>query len=86
MIHDGQRYLPCLARSIPRKSLFDVKTVLTKNERDDGRPILYQQKPSDSRIISILGGKIDNIYELFDLISSTADEFGNAHARIVLGK
>ena len=86
MIHDGRRYLPCLGRAVPRKSLYDVKTVLTKNERDDGRPILYQQKPADSRVVSILGGKIDNIYDLFELVGSTAREFAGADHRIVLGE
>ena len=86
MIHDGRRYLPCLGRAVPRESLYDVKTVLTKNERDDGRPILYQQKPADSRVVSILGGKIDNIYDLFELVGSTAREFEGADHRIVLGE
>jgi glycine/D-amino acid oxidase-like deaminating enzyme len=84
MIHDARRYAPCLARAAPRKSLYEVKTVLTKNERDDGRPILYQQNPSDSRVVSILGGKIDNIYELFDLIGSTAEEFSTANTHFML--
>lgn len=86
MIRDGQRYLPCLNRAKPRQSLYEVKTVLTKNERDDGRPILYQQKPADSRVISILGGKIDNIYDLFDLVRGTGAEFGAANARLLLGE
>lgn len=86
MIHDGQRYLPCLAKARPHHALYEIKTVLTKNERDDGRPILYQQKPAHSRVISILGGKIDNIYELFELIGSTASEFSGAHSRFVLGQ
>jgi hypothetical protein len=85
MIRDGQRYLPCLNRAVPRHSLYDVKTVLTKNERDDGRPILYQQKPADSRVVSILGGKIDNIYDLFDLVRGTGPEFAAADARLLLG-
>jgi glycine/D-amino acid oxidase-like deaminating enzyme len=85
MIHDGQQYLPCLAQAMPRRSLYEVKTVLTKNERDDGRPILYQQKPAGSRVVSILGGKIDNIYELFELITGTAAEFSSASTRFVLG-
>lgn len=85
MIRDGQRYLPCLARAIPQNSIYDVKTILTKNERDDGRPILYQQQPSTSRVVSILGGKIDNVYELFDLIGGTAAEFANANTRFLLG-
>ena len=85
MIHDGRRYLPCLARAVPRGALYDVKTVLTKNERDDGRPILYQRKPGDSRVVSILGGKIDNIYDLFDLVRGTGAEFATADTRLLLG-
>ena len=85
MLHDSRRYLPCLARATPRSSLYDVKTVLSKNEHDDGRPILYQQKPSNSHVVSILGGKIDNVYELFDLIGSTAAEFANANTQFVQG-
>mgnify|MGYP006274670305 FL=1 len=84
MIRDGQRYLPCLAGAVPRRSLYDIKTVLTKNERDDGRPILYQQKPAGSRVISILGGKIDNIYDLFELVRQTGPEFEAANTSLLL--
>jgi len=86
MIRDGRRYLPCLERAVPHRSLYEVKTVLIKNERDDGRPILYQQKPAGSRVVSILGGKIDNIYDLFDLVRGTGAEFVGAHERFVLGE
>lgn len=83
MLRDAQRYMPCLADSDYRRSIFEVKTVLIKNEQDDGRPILYQQKPAGSRVISILGGKIDNIYDLFELVRSTDSEFANVHDRLV---
>ena len=79
MLRDAQRYMPCLAVSAYQRSIFEVKTVLIKNEQDDGRPILYQQKPAGSRVISILGGKIDNIYDLFELVRITGREFENAH-------
>lgn len=85
MIHDGRRYLPCLADVTPKQSMYDVKTVLIKNERDDGRPILFQQNPAGSRVISILGGKIDNIYDLFDLLRHTGPEFAGANVRVLLG-
>jgi glycine/D-amino acid oxidase-like deaminating enzyme len=85
MICDGRRYLPCLDQALPSRSLYEIKTLLTKNEGDDGRPILYQQKPVDSRVISILGGKIDNIYDLFDLVRNTGSEFKDASARLMLG-
>ena len=86
MIRDGRRYLPCLDQAVPCNSLYEVKTVLTKNERDDGRPILYQQKPSGSRVVSILGGKIDNIYDLFELVTRTSSEFAGADARLMLAR
>jgi hypothetical protein len=86
MIKDGQRYLPSLAYSQYKKSLFEVKSVLVKNEDDDGRPILFQKNPADSRVVSILGGKIDNIYDLFDLVRMTSLEFGSADDTYVLGK
>ena len=86
MIRDAQRYLPCLDRAEPRKTLFDVKTVLTKNERDDGRPILYQQMPADSRVVSILGGKIDNIYDLFSMLPQMESAFAGATTERLFGK
>ena len=86
MLRDAQRFMPCLAGARYQRSIFDVKTVLIKNEQDDGRPILYHQKPADSRVISILGGKIDNIYDLFEAVKLTAPEFANANARYALGR
>jgi glycine/D-amino acid oxidase-like deaminating enzyme len=85
MQRDAQRYLPCLAGATYRRSIYDVKTILIKNEADDGRPILYHQKPEDSRVISILGGKIDNIYDLFEAVKDTAPEFASLNSSFVFG-
>lgn len=63
MLRDAQRYIPCLAEASYCDSLFEVKTVLAKNEGDDGRPILFEAAPNQPRIVSILGSKIDNIYD-----------------------
>ena len=81
MLLDAQRYVPSLAEAAWVKSLYEVKTVLLKNEADDGRPILYQRQPRDSRVISIMGGKIDNIYDLFELIRTTEPEWAGADDR-----
>ena len=81
---DAKRYIPCLANLEIRKSLFDIKTVLLKNEQDDGRPILFQRSPDTSRIVSILGGKIDNIYDLFELIRSSDPAWAVADLRHLL--
>ena len=86
MLRDAERYLPCLAGGEYQRSIFDIKTVLVKNEQDDGRPILYQQKPENSRVISILGGKMDNIYDLFDHVRTSGGEFAAAHDGLVLSR
>jgi glycine/D-amino acid oxidase-like deaminating enzyme len=66
MIRDAARYLPAVARATPHSSLFEVKTVLTTNEGDDGRPILMRREQPFGRVFSVLGGKIDNIYDILE--------------------
>jgi glycine/D-amino acid oxidase-like deaminating enzyme len=66
MLRDGARYLPALAQSRVRESLFEVKTVLHQNELDDGRPILLQRHSPGGRLFSVLGGKIDNIFDILE--------------------
>jgi glycine/D-amino acid oxidase-like deaminating enzyme len=85
MIADARRYLPAMADAVWQKSLFDIKTVLLKNEQDDGRPILFQRRPEGSRVISIMGSKIDNIYDLFDQMRLTSPEWKAADTRFLLG-
>lgn len=85
MLLDARRYLPCLADARPVRSLYDVKTVLLRNERDDGRPILFQRKPETSGITSVMGGKIDNIYDLFLLLKREGGVFADANDRFVHG-
>jgi len=63
MIKDAQRYLPALGRARIVDSLFEVKTLLLRNETDDGRPILMERSGSPNPVYTIMGGKIDNIYD-----------------------
>jgi glycine/D-amino acid oxidase-like deaminating enzyme len=64
MLKDAQRYLPALARARIVDSLFEIKTLLVRNEIDDGRPILMERSESANAVYSIMGGKIDNIYDV----------------------
>ena len=68
MVRDATRYMPCLSHAVIRKSLFEIKAVLQRSEDDDGRPILVERNDEAGRIFSILGAKIDNIYELRDFL------------------
>ena len=63
MIRDAARYMPALADARYADSLFEIKTVLRKNEGDDGRPILFERDPKTPRVLSVLGSKLDNIYD-----------------------
>ena len=79
MIRDATRYLPCMIKAKWETSLYEVKSVLLRNERDDGRPILFEKSPDSHGIYSVLGGKLDNIYDLFDTIKAEGGVFSNAH-------
>jgi len=70
MIRDAGRYLPSLSMASYVESLFEVKTVLAKNEVDDGRPILFEQSSRLPGYYSVLGGKIDNIYDVMERLET----------------
>jgi glycine/D-amino acid oxidase-like deaminating enzyme len=69
MVRDAARYLPAVLDARYVDSLFEVKTVLVKNEGDDGRPILFEQHQELPGCYSILGGKIDNIYDCLEKLN-----------------
>jgi glycine/D-amino acid oxidase-like deaminating enzyme len=66
MLADICRYIPG-ARDITYtgKSLWEIKTVLPQSEADDSRPILYKAHHGLRNYICIMGGKMDNIYDVF---------------------
>lgn len=72
MLRDAVRFLPVIGTSTYVDSLFEVKTVLAKNENDDGRPILFEKDPELLSFYSILGGKIDNVYDVLERLDGEA--------------
>lgn len=66
MRRDALRYVPGLEGMTHVESLYEVKTVLVKNETDDGRPILVERSARLPGMLSILGGKLDNIYDVLE--------------------
>ena len=68
-----------------KKSIFVVKSVLLQSEVNDGRPILYMQDSRISNFVSILGGKIDNIYDLFGLVKRTIPRLSSATDFYLIG-
>jgi len=70
MLRDVRRYIPSISMAEYVDSLFEVKTVLIKNEGDDGRPILFEKHQEMPNCYSVLGGKIDNIYDILEKIDA----------------
>ena len=66
MIRDAARYMPLLSEAEVVDNFFEIKTVLQKNEGNDGRPILFEKSGSMPGHFAVLGGKIDNIYDVFE--------------------
>ena len=64
MLNDAKRFLPILENAIYVKSIWELKTTLALSERNDSRPILFQEDENIKGYFLVLGGKIDNIYDL----------------------
>lgn len=84
MIADAARYVPLMRGARHLRSLFEVKTVLVRNETDDGRPILLRREAGSPRLLSVLGSKIDNVYDALDaldaLVPADADALATGSA------
>jgi glycine/D-amino acid oxidase-like deaminating enzyme len=77
MRNDSSRFIPCLREVEYLGSLYELKVVPLKHEGDDGRPILCQiqhGQPGDFGrgpfIFSVLGSKLDSIYEWEGILTS----------------
>jgi len=68
MLLDSVRYLPSLAKCSYVDSLWEVKTILPQSDDSDSRPILFKTDSKVPSFISILGGKIDNIFEIDEVL------------------
>lgn len=65
MYADVVRYIPSLKNMELAESISEVKTVLIKSEGDDSRPILFKPHFGMKNYTCIMGGKLDNIYDVF---------------------
>jgi len=70
MVRDAARYLPAVAGCRHVDSLWEVKTVLPRSEVDDSRPILYKEADGLPGLTSIMGSKIDNVYDMLEYVDA----------------
>ena len=66
MQRDAERFLPIMRETQYVTSLWETKTVLPRSAGDDSRPILVRQHVDAPGLISVLGGKIDSVYDVED--------------------
>lgn len=64
MVHDAQRYLPIMRNTRYVDSIWETKTVMPRSEQDDSRPILFRRSAEVPELITVLGAKIDSVYDV----------------------
>lgn len=65
---DARRYMPILESLEYLDSLYEIKTLQIQNEINDGRPIIFAKNYGLKGFCTIMGGEIDNIYEIAELL------------------
>jgi hypothetical protein len=70
MQKDASRYIPILSECNYKNSIWEVKTILPRSESDDSRPILFLPNHGLKGFHCVMGGKIDNVYDVVDAIKA----------------
>jgi glycine/D-amino acid oxidase-like deaminating enzyme len=70
MVRDAERYLPVMRHTRYVDSLFEVKTLMPRSEQDDSRPILLRRSAEFPACITVLGAKIDSVYDVEEALRS----------------
>jgi glycine/D-amino acid oxidase-like deaminating enzyme len=68
MVRDAERYLSVMRGARYVDSLWEIKTVMPRSEQDDSRPILLQRNRLFKNCLSVLGAKIDSVYDVEDAL------------------
>lgn len=71
MIYDARRYMPILSECKYQDSIWEVKTILPRSDSNDSRPILFKPNFGLKGFHCIMGGKIDNVYDVIEVIEKT---------------
>jgi len=71
---DARRYMPLVEEFEYEQSLWELKCVLPQSEHDDSRPILFQRDVGLRSLTCVLGGKIDNMYDVDAELEATLAE------------
>jgi glycine/D-amino acid oxidase-like deaminating enzyme len=72
MLRDSSRYMPRIREATYLRSLYELKAVLVASEDSDSRPIVFEASENTDRVYSVLGSKIDNIYDILAVLKQQA--------------
>jgi len=70
MVRDAERYLPVMRSSRYVDSLWEVKTLMPRSEQDDSRPILLRRSDEHPSCLTVLGAKIDSVYDVEEALTA----------------
>ncbi|MEO9036158.1 MAG: FAD-dependent oxidoreductase [Gemmatimonadaceae bacterium] len=70
MVRDAERYLPAMRTTKYVDSLWEMKTLMPRSEQDDSRPILLRRSDECPSCLSVLGAKIDSVYDVEDALAA----------------
>ena len=74
MVRDAQRYLPVMRGARYVDSLWEVKTLMPRSEQDDSRPILLRRSAELPACLTVLGAKIDSVYDVEEALAAILSE------------
>lgn len=80
MVRDAARYLPVMRESRYVDSIWEIKTLMPRSEQDDSRPILLRRCTEHPSMFTVLGAKIDSVYDVEDALSAVLDQRPLPHA------
>lgn len=80
MMRDAARYLPAMRESRYVDSLWEIKTLMPRSEQDDSRPILLRRCDEHPSLFTVLGAKIDSVYDVEDALGALLDQRPAPHA------
>ena len=69
----AEKYVPCMREAQFEASLFDVKALLKDTEGTSARPVMVRRGSTAPNIVSIVGSKMDNVFDCLDLVDAILD-------------
>jgi glycine/D-amino acid oxidase-like deaminating enzyme len=80
MVRDAQRYLPVMRGCRYVDSVWEVKTIMPRSEQDDSRPILLRRSAELPACYSVLGAKIDSVYDVEEALETALETVSTGRA------